>query len=75
MSGDPTPRYTIVAGGEPTPEELAAIAVALTPVVVEPDEDTTDRTPAWTRAGLREAVGERMVVSADDLATSVPVFP
>lgn len=65
------PRYRIVGGGEPTPEQLAAVVVALTPVVVVDEEQAvpaadTNR-PAWQRAALLEAVGARILASPADL--------
>jgi hypothetical protein len=66
------PRYVVVGGGEPTAEELAALAVALTPVVVEDGAPAAD--PAWVRAALQEGIGRRPFVSADDLAAAPPLF-
>ena len=73
------PRYVIVRGGEPTPEQLAALTVALTPVVVADDEPGGpsagfDRQPAWVRAAMMENLGRRPLVSADDLASAPPLF-
>lgn len=67
-----TPRYRIVGGGTPTPEQLAALVVAMTPVVVA-DEPAAEAAAAegpsgWQRAALLEAVGQRVFTSADDLA-------
>lgn len=66
-------RYEIVRGGTPSPEELAALVVALTPVAAPPGEDggTTERS-GWLRAALREGVGQRSFVSADDVDTALP---
>ncbi len=67
----------MVGGGEPSPEVLAALTVALTPVVVddEPAGDLAfDGQPAWVRAALLENVGRRTLVSADDLAGAPPLF-
>ena len=61
------PRYVVVDGGEPTPEQLAAIAVALTPVAVPTDDGRPSRPPAWLRAALAEAVGGRPMTTAEDL--------
>lgn len=61
----------VVGGGEPTPEELAALVVALTPVAVPAaavGDTGADRTPAWARAARLESVGHAPAVSADDLA-------
>ena len=68
-----TPRYEIVGGGDPTPEELAAIVVALTPVAVEAD-GSDDRPSGWERAAVWEAVGRRNFTSADDIDAAPPVF-
>ena len=67
-----TPRYVITGGGTPTPEQLAALAVAMTPVVVEgADEDAGPPSGAashWAHAALLEGVGHRTFVAAPDLA-------
>lgn len=76
------PRYVIVGGGEPTPEELAALTVALTPVTVVADPaeagDVVDPAyaglPPWLRAALQENLGRRPFVSADDLLMAPPLF-
>lgn len=72
------PRYRIVEGGEPTPAQLAAMVVALTPR--EPDdtgpeaddpggeERDPERTSPWGRAGRLEAVTGRRVVDPTTLA-------
>lgn len=49
-----------VLDGHPTPEELAAVVVALTPVAAAPPataESAATAVPAWTRAALLEGVG------------------
>lgn len=61
------PRYVIVGGGTPSPEHLAALAVALTPVAVPAREGPRGPT-GWALASLLEGVGRRRFVSADDLA-------
>lgn len=61
------PRYVMVGGGTPSPEHLAALAVALTPVAV-PIEEGPGGPTGWALASLLEGVGERRFVSADDLA-------
>jgi hypothetical protein len=66
--GADTSRYVIVRGGQPSAEQIAALTVALTPVVVEDDTAAAQRS-AWTQAALLEGVGTRRVVSAPDLAT------
>jgi len=65
----------VTSGGVPGPEQLAALVLALTPVVGPgpgpDDEDTEDavaHVPAWTRAALLEGIGGRNAVSAPDLA-------
>lgn len=69
-----TPRYEIVHGGQPSLEELAAIVVALTPVVVVPEPDDDQRISGWQRAAVWEAVGRRNFTSADDIDAAPPVF-
>jgi hypothetical protein len=71
----PTPRYTVTAGGTPTPEQLAALVVALTPVAVPEPEDEVDAAglgagaPSnWAHAALLEGVGHRTFVALPDLA-------
>ncbi len=62
------PRYRIVGGGEPTPEQLAALAIALTPVARADDgAPAADATSRWALAALREGVGHRTFVAAPDL--------
>ncbi len=65
------PRYVITGGGTPTPEQLAALAVAMTPVAA-PDEDP-EAPPGgapsnWAHAALMEGVGHRTFVAMPDLA-------
>jgi hypothetical protein len=63
--------FRVVAGGEPTDEELAALLVALTPTGDgEPDVELT---PAWTRAAMLEGVGVRPAASPTDLPTALPL--
>lgn len=65
------PRYVITGGGTPTPEQLAALAVAMTPVVVPEDEDAGPPGGApsnWAHAALMEGVGHRTFVAMPDLA-------
>lgn len=68
LNGTPEPpRYVVVGGGRPSAEELAALAVALTPVAVEdPDRDAAPS--GWIRAALLEGVGERAFASPAELA-------
>lgn len=66
-----TTRYVITGGGTPTPEQLAALAIAMTPVVVT--EDDADAPPSgapsnWAHAALMEGVGHRTFVAMPDLA-------
>lgn len=66
-----TPRYVITGGGTPTPEQLAALAVAMTPVVVEDGGDDAPSSGArtnWAHAALLEGVGHRTFVAMPDLA-------
>jgi hypothetical protein len=64
------PRYVVTAGGTPTPEQLAAVTVALTPVavVVEDDAAPTGGLAPWAHAGLLESIGHRRFVAMPDLA-------
>lgn len=66
-------RIVVTAGGEPTPQELAALVVALTPVRVSggagPEEPTRQEgMPPWQRAALLEGCGLRAVASPSDLS-------
>lgn len=67
-----TPHYVVTSGGTPTPEQLAALAVAMTPVVVaeEPTEDepASGAVSGWAHAALLEGVGHRTFVALPDLA-------
>lgn len=71
------PRYRIVEGGEPTPAQLAALVVALTPrgpADTGPAEDTgaqerrPGRVSTWGRAGRLEAVTGRRATDPTSLA-------
>ena len=63
------PALRVLAGGEPTPEELAAIVVALTPTGGGGAQ--TSRGPApWLRAAMVEGVGGRPPTSPADLAVA-----
>jgi hypothetical protein len=64
----PTARVEVRGGGAPTPEQLAALVVALTPSGGS-DEPGGDRPtlPAWTAAALREGVGGAQVLVPADL--------
>ena len=59
-------RIRVVSGGEPTPEELAALTVALQPVAVETSSDEQPRA-SWGEAALLEGVGFRPFHSSVDL--------
>lgn len=71
----PTPPLAlrVVGGGEPTPQELAAVLVALTPTGGGGSTSAPDRTPAWTRAAMLEGVGGRPAASPADLPTALPL--
>jgi hypothetical protein len=47
--GPDAPRYVITGGGTPTPEQLAAVTVALTPVAVAVETRIAGRPVAWHR--------------------------
>lgn len=64
-----TPAFAITGGGEPSPEELAAIVVALTPVAIDEDEGPDDVPRGWNRAALIEGVGGRPSASLPDLVS------
>ena len=66
--------WRVTGGGQPTPAQLAAIAIALTPVAAppagddSPDEDDGGRRVSnWVRAAMVEGVGGRPPTSAQDL--------
>lgn len=62
--------FAVTGGGEPSDEELAAITVALTPVVVEAADGGRDDVPrGWNRAALIEGVGGRPSASLPDLVS------
>ncbi|HEX9889195.1 MAG TPA: acyl-CoA carboxylase subunit epsilon [Nitriliruptorales bacterium] len=60
-------RIEIVGGGEPTPEELAALTVALVSVAAEQPVDDDIARASWERAALLEGVGFRPFASYTDL--------
>jgi hypothetical protein len=62
----PTARIEVVGGGAPTPEQLAALAVGLTPVAAA-GGGPVELAPAWARAGLIENVGHRRPQRPSDL--------
>ncbi len=57
-------RLVVTGGGRPTPEQLAAVVVALTPIA-EPAAPVGP--PAWRRAALLEGVGGASVLAPGDL--------
>lgn len=63
--------WAVVGGGSPTAEQLAAIAIALTPVpVVVEDRDEgspEDGVSNWRRAAIIEGIGGRPPASYQDL--------
>lgn len=67
-TGEPTDRagsrFVITHGGEPGPEQLAALVIALTPSV---DAATSTRPPAWRQAALLEGIGGARVLTPGDL--------
>lgn len=62
-----TPCYVVTRGGQPRPEELAALAVALTPVAVARDGAPERRTGGWMLAALHEGVRGQRLASAPDV--------
>ena len=58
----------VVLTGNPTPEEIAAVVIALD-AAAEHDADAMSRRSAWQEAARREAVGGRLVRSRYDLST------
>lgn len=67
----PPPRYQVVGGGAPSPEQVAALVIALTPVAVAPPERAERRVAPWAQAALLEGVGGRSLLSAADLSRAV----
>ncbi len=65
----PAPALRVVAGGEPTPEELAALVVALTPTGGGDAQGSHGPAP-WLRAAMIEGVGGRPPTSPADLAVA-----
>lgn len=60
-------RIEFVQGGVPSPEEVAAVVIALTPVDGG-DADGDAGPPPWRRAAILEGIGARPLGSAPDLA-------
>ncbi|MBW3663084.1 MAG: hypothetical protein KY469_08295 [Actinobacteria bacterium] len=58
-------RIEVVGGGEPTAEQVAALAIALTPVGVP--ELPRSHASGWQRAALHEGVGARPVSCRADV--------
>jgi hypothetical protein len=61
-TGSGAPDLAVTGGGVPTPQQLAALTVAL--AAVRPAATADDRPPlqpAWTRAALLEGIGARIV--------------
>lgn len=65
-------RLEIVAGGQPTDEELAALVVALSALSWRPAEGAGRVEEGWRRAARREALGEPLFVSPADLWGRAP---
>lgn len=67
--GDPA-LVEIIAGGEPSPEEIAALVIALTPVPpADGGAEVAGGPAAWHRAALLEGIGNAAPIhSAADLA-------
>jgi hypothetical protein len=64
----PAARVEVRGGGTPTPEQLAALVVALTPSGgTDESGDGRPTLPAWTAASLREGVGRAQVLAPADL--------
>jgi hypothetical protein len=66
-------RIRVVRGGTPGPVELAALAIALTPVVVPTTPETvTGRPPIapWLHAALVEGVGGPVILTPADLGVA-----
>ena len=59
---DPGVRLVVTRGGEPTPEQAAALATALS--LVRPAPTLEAVAPGWRLAALREGVGGAVAVSA-----------
>lgn len=61
-------------GGVPSPEEVAAVVIALTPVDGG-DADRDAGPPPWRRAAIIEGLGGRPVSKAWDLSRRGPSDP
>jgi hypothetical protein len=72
--GSRVPDLAITRGGVPSPEQLAALTVALS--ATRPAGTADDRPPlqpAWTRAALLEGIGARIVEDPSQL-TRLPAI-
>lgn len=68
MEQDRAPSIVVTGGGDPTPEQLAALVIALTPAAG--GEEEPDEVPrGWRRAALIEGVGGRPSASLPDLVS------
>lgn len=63
------PSIVVTGGGEPTPEQLVAVVIALTPVAPDPAAAPDDVPRGWRRAALIEGVGGRPSASLPDLTS------
>lgn len=63
------PGIVITGGGDPTPEQLAALVIALTPTAGDGDEEPDGVPRGWHRAALIEGVGGRPSASLPDLVS------
>lgn len=61
----------VAVSGNPTPEEIAAVVVALD-VALDQGDGGQRRRPGWREAARREAVGGRLVRSRADLDNPLP---
>ena len=55
-------RLVVTHGGEPTPEQTAAMVLALS--AIRPTRSVETAAPGWQRAALYEGVGGRPATSA-----------
>jgi hypothetical protein len=64
----PAGHIEVAGGGSLTHEQLAALAIALTPTAgVDQPPTVGDGVPAWARAALLEGVGARAPTRPSDL--------
>lgn len=61
----------VVAGGTPTPEELAAVVVALTPTGGGDPSGPAPGPAPWQRAAMLEGIGGRPATSPADLTVTL----